>query len=137
MKAYNARLVDTRETILCQEESGKYKEYIWYTFKTYLATINQEFNEAIKDVKRRWTQDFLSNNYSATDVMVNVSKTYNNIVADIGWTLLGENSSAGNSTKIARCPSFWRHCECRSKRSRRITYVVARQGLEQILVRSK
>lgn len=43
-----------------------------------------EFNETIKDVKRRWTQDLLDKNYSLTDLISTTSKTYNNIVTDEG-----------------------------------------------------
>ena len=78
---------------------GKYDKYIWYTFKTYLTSINEEFNEAIKDVNRQCTQDLLSNNYSLTDLMATTSKTFNNIVADGGWILAERNSSASKNDK--------------------------------------
>ena len=51
-------------------------------FKTYLSSMNSEFNELIKDVKMRWTQDLLLNDYLYTDLMPTASKTFNNIVAD-------------------------------------------------------
>ena len=59
VKGYNSWLTDTKKEIIRQEGTGKYNEYIRYAFKTYLTSTNEEFNEAIKDVKRRWTQDLL------------------------------------------------------------------------------
>ena len=97
MKRYNSWLLDTKKEIVRQEGTGKYNEYIRYAFKTYLSSTNEEFNEAIKDVKRRWTQDLLPPKYSLTDLMATASKTYNNIVADGGWVLSDKKGSAGNS----------------------------------------
>ena len=75
-----------------QEGTGKYNKYIRYMFKTYLSSTNPEFNEAIKDAKRKWTQDLLKDNYSHTDLMETTTKTNNNIVANRGWELL-ENTN--------------------------------------------
>ena len=52
IKAYNIWLLDTRKEIIRQEGTGKYNEYIWYMFKTYLSSKNSEFNETMKAIKR-------------------------------------------------------------------------------------
>ena len=70
--------------IIRQEDTGKYNEHIWYIFKTYLSSINSEFNEAIKDVKRRWIHDILDKGYSHTDLMSTASERCNNIVVNEG-----------------------------------------------------
>ena len=82
-----------------QEGPGKYNEYIRYTFKTNLTITNQEFNEAIKDVKRRWTQYLLPTKYSLTDLTATASKTYNIIVTDGGWDLSDKKNFTGNNAK--------------------------------------
>ena len=100
MKGYNSWLVDTKKEIVRQEGPGKYNEYIRYTFKTYLTSDNEEFNEAIKDVKRRWTQDLLPQTYALTDLMATASKTYNNIVVDGGWNHSDTKKSASGTKDI-------------------------------------
>ena len=97
VKGYNSWLLDTKKEIVRQEGTGKYNEYIRYAFKTYLTSTNEEFNEAIKDVKRRWTQDLLPPNFSLMDLMATASKTYNNIFADGGWILSDKKGSVGHS----------------------------------------
>lgn len=64
-----------------------------------LTSMNEELNEVIKDVKRRWTQDLLPNSYSLTDLMATASKTSKNVVADGGWTLAERNSLASKNGK--------------------------------------
>ena len=64
-------------------------------FKTYLSSKNSEFNGTIKDAKRKWTQDLLDKDYSLNDLMSTASKTYNNIVADGGWSL-SDSTTKGN-----------------------------------------
>lgn len=61
----------------------------------YLTSTNQELNEAIKDVKRRWMQDLLPQTYSLIDLMATVSKTYNNKIADGRWTLSDKEKLGG------------------------------------------
>ena len=102
VKAYNAWLVDTRKEIIRQEGTGKYNEYIRYMFKTYFSSKNSEFNETIKDVKRKWTQDLLNKDYSLTDLMSTASKTYNNIVADGGWSLSDSTTKGGSDSMEAK-----------------------------------
>ena len=130
VKGYNSWLLDTKKEIVRQEGTGKYNEYIRYAFKTYLTSTNEEFNEAIKDVKRRWTQDLLPPKYSLTDLMATTSKTYNNIVADGGWVLSDKKSSAGHSKDSTETKTL--RCRLKSKSLREKT----RQGQErQVLVR--
>ena len=83
----------------------------------YLTSTNEEFNEVIKDVKRRWTQDLLRQTYSLADLMATAAKTCNNIVADGGWTLSDKKGSVGYS-KEALMPSFWR-CWLKLRSSRK------------------
>ena len=100
IKPYNIWLSDTRKEIIRQEGTGRYNEYIRYMFKTYLSSKNSEFNETIKAIKRNWTQDLLDKDYSHTDLMSTVTKTYNNIVADGGWELadkMTESSQKGGT----------------------------------------
>lgn len=85
VKAHYSLLVDTHKEIIRKEGTGKYNVYILYMFKTYFSSSNVEFNESIKDVKRRWTQDLLNLNHSYLDLISTAAKTYNNIVVD-WWT---------------------------------------------------
>ena len=124
VKAFNIWLIDTKKEIARQEEPEKYNEYIWYAFKTYLTFTNQDFNESIKDVKRRWTQYLLPSKYYLMDLMTTALKRYINSVADGGWTL----SERGVLQRTAQRPSYW-HCLHRSKHSRKSATGVVRRAL--------
>ena len=71
-------------------------------FKTYLSSKNSEFNGTIKDAKRKWTQDLLDKDYSLNDLMSTASKTYNNIVADGGWSLSDSTTKGGSDSMEAK-----------------------------------
>ena len=54
-------------------------------FKTYLSSMNAEFNETMKAIKRNLTQDLFDKDYLHTYLMSTATKTYNNILANGGW----------------------------------------------------
>ena len=50
---FNTWFDDARKSIIKEEGSGRYNEYLRSLFKTYLSCANTEFVESIKDEKRK------------------------------------------------------------------------------------
>ena len=48
---FNTWFDDTRKSIIKEEGSGRYNEYLISLFKTYLGCTNTEFVESVKDEK--------------------------------------------------------------------------------------
>ena len=82
---YNTWFDDTREAIIKEDGKDSYNEYLRSMFRAYLLCGDKEFNEAIKDEKRRWTQGKLGPNYTHRDLMDLGRLTYNNLVSDKSW----------------------------------------------------
>ena len=79
---FNTWFDDTRKSIIKEEGSGRYNEYLRSLFKTYLGCTNMEFVESIKDEKRKWIQGKLPPTYDYKDLLELGRLTYNNISQD-------------------------------------------------------
>ena len=79
---FNTWFDDTRNSIIKEEESGRYNEYLRSLFKTYLGCTNTEFVESIKDEKRKWIQGKLPPTYDYKDLLELGRLTFNNISQD-------------------------------------------------------
>jgi len=70
---------------ILKEEGEGYTEYLHCMFRAYLASDSTKIVDAIKDERRRWTQDKLGAAYTCLDLMKLGRLTYNNLVDNESW----------------------------------------------------
>jgi len=70
---------------ILKEEGEGYTEYLRSMFRAYLASDSTKIVDAIKEERRRWTQDKLGAAYTYLDLMKLGRLAYNNLVDKESW----------------------------------------------------
>ena len=96
---YNSWFEDVRTMIIRDEGPDKYNKYLRNVFRSYLECRVEEFVETVKGEKRRWMQGQLDQTYDHTNLFDLGRITFNNLVANEEWKIVGNKKTISHSPK--------------------------------------